>query len=416
MELQQTTQSTKITGPINSNQLLDRPFFDTTRKFHGREERDIFKRFRNWTNNTYSAYFVVNEDLQYRTNKGHYFLEATKHLKYRFDEISFYQFVILDPEFLQNNQIESEIMKGRRYFYCVDTEAYNEKVTSDHKPTSIPHPHYPNVRLFRTYETLLEHTEGKLTGKNIFIIGQEPLEKLRYFITNIQLTITQNSIIEDYLADRDQAEIKLFQQMEKDFYQEQHFLAEDENTVQATFVMPQHIQEVPTKTFPLVEFQTFLQFGNVAEASQVVVEKHKKQVKKYFSDYIKYKVDRNDEKDAIKSKKIVGEYQYLLVQRRPQNNEIYAYTPGYNRQNDTFNIRVLKVDNLAFIYDCDNWSDKVIDIQPWDNILGQDKLRKSNEQPYAINVTKTLLQAKLAINNTEVFELIEKANLQLLMR
>jgi hypothetical protein len=184
--------------------------FKTSYKYSNGDEKRTFQQFRHWSRNSWTGYFVLNDDNQFKcanTQKSNLF--ANNDIIDHFNEVSFYQFVVASKQFIDSNHLEPEILGGRRYIYCVDKDIYdknykqelrefNPSIVATSKIKNVDGKYeyeYPqHIRWFRSYRELVNHVESKMKGKNIFIIDDEPLFALRYFLRSI-IIIKPDSLI-----------------------------------------------------------------------------------------------------------------------------------------------------------------------------------------------------------------------------
>jgi hypothetical protein len=172
---------------------LDDTTFKTDYKFASKEEKAIYQRFveNHKKNNTYMFYAVTDKDLNFKTADGEYFYNKNPHLLERFDEITNYEFIIVDKQFLANNDIWNTTHLGRRYIYYVDSTDYAISCKEDYR-NSIPSKIHPGTRVFKNYESLIEHLEERVWGKAIYILGEHAFNGLRYMVDSIEIAKYDN--------------------------------------------------------------------------------------------------------------------------------------------------------------------------------------------------------------------------------
>lgn len=172
---------------------LDDTIFKTDYKFAAKEEKAIYQRFveNHQKNNTYMFYAVTDKDLNFKTADGEYFYNKNPHLLERFDEITNYEFIIVDKQFLTNNDIWNNTHLGRRYIYYVDSTDYAISCKEDYR-NSIPSKMHPGTRVFKNYEALIEHLEERVWGKAIYILGEHAFNGLRYMVDSIEIAKYDN--------------------------------------------------------------------------------------------------------------------------------------------------------------------------------------------------------------------------------
>lgn len=171
--------------------IVKEAYFDTQFKYQDFDEKQLVNRFLKWKRNHYIVYTAVNHEMKFANAQGKHFQFANDILRQRFDELFPWCVIIGDRQFFQNNELPKEYWNGRRYLYMVDKQIYDSVCTGDHKPRSIEHKAYPGIRIFRTYESLIELIEEKMSSQPILLIGKEPWARLRYFVDQIRLTYSE---------------------------------------------------------------------------------------------------------------------------------------------------------------------------------------------------------------------------------
>lgn len=254
------------------------PYFDTQFKFQTFEEKSMVQRFLAWKQNKYVAYMAVNSNFESFQPNGQAMWIANPTLKNRFDELFPWHFIIIDREFIDNNYLPRDYKQGKRYLHMVDKDLYDSKVTQSHKPRSIQTKEYPDVRVFRSYEALLEYLEEKLQGLPIICIGKQSWSNLRYFIDQIQITFS------DDLPNFDNNE---------------------------------------TNKFPLDKFQSFLKFNTIKEVQHSIkteiieTDDVPEELPQLFSDFIKFSYSQKTKKLSEKKKAglltIEENFQYVTI-------------------------------------------------------------------------------------------------------
>lgn len=264
METNQIKES-KITTRGLNYQVEKDPYFDTQYKYQNFEEKSLVQRFGHWKRNSYIAYGAVNSNFEAFAPNGQALWLQNATLKHRFDELFPWHFIIVDREFIDNNHLPREYHLGKRYLHMVDKDLYDSKVTQNHKPRSIQTKEYPDIRVFRTYESLLDYLESKLNGLPIICVGKTTWSNLRYFIDQIQLTFS------DALP---------------------NFEINDNNK------------------FPLDKFQSFLNFNTIKEVQHSIQTEISEEdinsipddLPQLFSDYIKFSYTQKTKKLTEKKK------------------------------------------------------------------------------------------------------------------
>jgi hypothetical protein len=177
---------------------LNHDLVKTQFKFSSKEEKSIYTRFieNHESNNKYMFYSVVDANLNYKTKSGEYFFDKVPHLTERFNEISNFEFMVVDKEFLENNDINKFTNLGVRYMYYVDINDYNASTKSDCH-NSVNSKIHKDARVFKSYEALIEHIEEKISYKAIYILSDKAYNAMRYMVSTIEFAKYDNLKNED---------------------------------------------------------------------------------------------------------------------------------------------------------------------------------------------------------------------------
>lgn len=173
---------------------LDHHITKTQFKFSSKEEKAIYSRFiDNWSSvNKYIYYSVVDSNMNYKTENNEYFINQSKHLTDRFNTIANFAYIVVDKQFLENNQFSNVTPEGVRYIYYVDIDDYNAS-TKDNFANSVMSKIHTQARVFKSYEALIEHLEERTAFKVIYVLTDKAFNGLRYMIDTIEL-VQSNSI------------------------------------------------------------------------------------------------------------------------------------------------------------------------------------------------------------------------------
>lgn len=161
--------------------------FKTDYKFSGSDERTLFQRFVDGkrTNNKWMYYLVTDNNFNYRNEAGQYFFDMNASVKERFDEITNYEHIVVDKEFLTNNAISDITPIGRRYILYVDKSDFEiSTVAPSGSEMSIIH---NGCRVFSSYEALAEYIEDRLKHKPVYVMAEGAFNALRYLISSIEI-------------------------------------------------------------------------------------------------------------------------------------------------------------------------------------------------------------------------------------
>lgn len=196
-EMRELAQGLSRVVKVTDTQNTD--IFKTDFKFSSKEERTLYQRFveaPRTSGNKYMFYTVTDKEFNYRTEDFKYFFNLNENVLERFDEITNYEYVIVDKKFLLNNEFSNQTPAGKRYIYYVDTDDFNESSKNNPREHSVLSKRYKFAKVFRSYEALLEHLETNVTHKAIYVIGENAFNGLRYVIDSIEIVVCDRLNIE----------------------------------------------------------------------------------------------------------------------------------------------------------------------------------------------------------------------------
>lgn len=166
--------------------------FKTEYKFSGSEERTLYQRFvdNQRTQNKWMYYTVTDSDFNYKNEAGQYFFDMNESVKERFDEITNYEYIVVDKDFLINNNLSVETPVGKRYVLYVDSEDFKESTVAETgSEMSVIH---DGCRVFKNYESLAEFVEDRLKHRAIYVMSDGAFNALRYLISSIEIVKCPN--------------------------------------------------------------------------------------------------------------------------------------------------------------------------------------------------------------------------------
>ena len=186
-----------VTNAKRSSYELDETQFKTQFRFSSPEEKAIYTRFagnpQHHKTNKYMLHLIVSKgDFAYKDAKGKYFFhledKQSKHIVARFDEITSYEFCVVDKEFLVNNELPRNTEAGKRYIYYVSKEDFDASTKESWKVHTQSKVH-KDCTVFKTYESLVEYLEERVKMKAIYVLSDHAANALRYMIDSIDFVL-----------------------------------------------------------------------------------------------------------------------------------------------------------------------------------------------------------------------------------
>lgn len=185
-----------VTNAKRSSYEIDETQFKTQYKFSSPEEKAIFTRFAgnksHHKTNKYMLHLITTKKMQYKTPDNKYLINIDNpHIKERFDEITNFEFCVVDKDFLERNELSKTTNVGKRYLYYVSKEDFDMSTKESWKVHTQSKVH-PGYTVFKSYEALVEYFEEKVSMKAIYILSEYAANALRYMIDSIDFIFDFN--------------------------------------------------------------------------------------------------------------------------------------------------------------------------------------------------------------------------------
>lgn len=185
-----------VTNAKRSSYEIDETQFKTQYKFSSPEEKTIFTRFAgnksHHKTNKYMLHLITTKKMQYKTPDNKYLINIDNpHIKERFDEITNFEFCVVDKDFLERNELSKTTNVGKRYLYYVSKEDFDMSTKESWKVHTQSKVH-PGYTVFKSYEALVEYFEEKVSMKAIYILSEHAANALRYMIDSIDFIFDFN--------------------------------------------------------------------------------------------------------------------------------------------------------------------------------------------------------------------------------
>lgn len=185
-----------VTNAKRSSYEIDETQFKTQYKFSSPEEKAIFTRFAgnksHHKTNKYMLHLITTKKMQYKTPDNKYLINIDNpHIKERFDEITNFEFCVVDKDFLERNELSKTTNVGKRYLYYVSKEDFDMSTKESWKVHTQSKVH-PGYTVFKSYEALVEYFEEKVSMKAIYILSEHAANALRYMIDSIDFIFDFN--------------------------------------------------------------------------------------------------------------------------------------------------------------------------------------------------------------------------------
>lgn len=185
-----------VTNAKRSSYEIDETQFKTQYKFSSPEEKAIFTRFAgnksHHKTNKYMLHLITTKKMQYKTPDNKYLINIDNpHIKERFDEITNFEFCVVDKDFLARNELSKTTNVGKRYLYYVSKEDFDMSTKESWKVHTQSKVH-PGYTVFKSYEALVEYFEEKVSMKAIYILSEHAANALRYMIDSIDFIFDFN--------------------------------------------------------------------------------------------------------------------------------------------------------------------------------------------------------------------------------
>ncbi|WNN12479.1 hypothetical protein MA9V2_230 [Chryseobacterium phage MA9V-2] len=301
--------------------------FKTEFKFSSKEERTIYQRFvenKENTTNKLMYYTVTDENFNYRTESGIYFHNMVNAIVERFNEISNYEFAIVDKEFLVNNEFAIDTELGRRYAFYVDTDDFH--ASTKEQVASVYSKVHPGCRVFVSYEALAEHISTYIRYKAIYILSDQAFNALRYLVDSIEVVKCPNLDLSEF---------------------------GDDNLVSHDFQA-------------YAEFLSFRKFNTVHYTNSEVVEVEVEQKQEFFSDFIRFKSTGKAEKKSV-TKDIT--YDLVTISKPASKVPVYRFAKRMKQNPGT---RQILIQNILLTLN-ENLQLENIEVMPEDFTLSNNK-------------------------------------------
>lgn len=141
-------------------------------------------------NNYYSGMVTLDENSVY-INNGEYLYKYNEELEKRFNELTTHSIMIVDREFMENNELPQFTKSGKR-------KRIREVLMVDFELSlkSNARTCYSDCMIFKDYLSLISYIEGRNKNKIVFVMGKDALLNMRFVIKDLQITTINNLKLE----------------------------------------------------------------------------------------------------------------------------------------------------------------------------------------------------------------------------